>query len=341
MKRTNIESLTLNFAALPPRLISVSNTILQGLRQHNVPFQLSTLSPSNLSKLFPSRDTFHPSALLTSFFPHIRKQKQPYQLTASTLFFVRRTRTCGQETIFARVSSAFAQSLQQIRLFISWPLELTRQEIHHKRKMLEKIRDNRAEALGNVAQIRTSLEQALQPDRDVAGGGSLTDVVNFLDRVLIGDHQISTDAYLPSPSDTPGIQGSLLLTEDHGSLVHKVAGLSGRTLQAHVHVHETEISTDQLRRPPRLTLIWPKLLLIPPIAVYGVYSLYASRASVEEFAVDASETVRGFMMGWVVEPIKDVLKTVRAGSAQSIVIQQEAVEADINVRMDFSPTTLG
>ncbi|KAH8825237.1 NCA2-domain-containing protein [Flagelloscypha sp. PMI_526] len=309
----------------PPRFLSLLGTIHRGLQAHDLPLQLSSFSPSNLYRLFPSRDSFHPSDLVTSLFPHLRHQKPSYQLNAASFLFIPQPPSRHNSTIVRRLSSFIIFSLQQLSSFVAWPLELTRHEIHFKRKELERIRDARAEDLGTIAQLRTNLEHTLQGKSE----GRLSMVVDQLNRVIAGE-QDSGDAYLPSPSDTPGIQPPPTSSmEDHGSLVHKIAALSARGLPLHIQLHETDMSAQHLRRPRRLTLIWPKLLVIPPVSLYMIYALYSARTSVWEFMQDAKETASGFLRGWIVEPVKDILKTVRAGSAQSIVIQEEAVRADI------------
>ena len=49
---------------------------------------------------------------------------------------------------------------------------------------------------------------------------------------------------------------------------------------------------------------------------------------------DARETVEGFVKGWLVEPLKEVLKTVRAGGAEGeagVIVSKEGVIADLEV----------
>ena len=48
---------------------------------------------------------------------------------------------------------------------------------------------------------------------------------------------------------------------------------------------------------------------------------------------DARETVEGFVKGWLVEPLKEVLKTVRAGAEgdAGVIVSREGVIADLEV----------
>lgn len=90
-------------------------------------------------------------------------------------------------------------------------------------------------------------------------------------------------------------------------------------------------SITNLQRPSRLTLLWPKLVLVPPIALYAISRAYASRADLVELAKDARETVRGFIVSWVMEPLKGIVNTVRANPDEGVIISKEGVVADIQV----------
>ncbi|KAJ6601335.1 hypothetical protein DFH09DRAFT_560575 [Mycena vulgaris] len=50
------------------------------------------------------------------------------------------------------------------------------------------------------------------------------------------------------------------------------------------HIAEHGNTIQQIRRPSHITLLWPKLLLFPPLPLYTIRSLYASRASIVEMA---------------------------------------------------------
>jgi len=51
-----------------------------------------------------------------------------------------------------------------------------------------------------------------------------------------------------------------------------------------------------------------------------------------EVANDTRETVKGFVMGWLIDPLRDVLKTVRAGGEDGVIVRKEGVAADYGVR---------
>jgi nuclear-control-of-ATPase protein 2 len=117
------------------------------------------------------------------------------------------------------------------------------------------------------------------------------------------------------------------------SVVEALAHLSNETLPGLNRSHGQMLEANGLLRPKRWILIWPKVVLLPPLVLFACKSLYASRTSLEEVARDAAETLRGFVMGWLVEPLRDVLRTVRSGSSgeTAVLIRREGVLADLDV----------
>ena len=87
-----------------------------------------------------------------------------------------------------------------------------------------------------------------------------------------------------------------------------------------------------LRRPSRLTLLWPQLVLIPPVTLLLFRTIYGSRESIAETALNIHDTLKGFWFGYVIEPVKSILDTVRTGGDESArIVNQEAVKADLEV----------
>jgi len=74
-------------------------------------------------------------------------------------------------------------------------------------------------------------------------------------------------------------------------------------------------------------------VLFPPLVLYACRSLYASRASLEDIAREALETLKGFVRGWLLEPLRDVLMTIRSGSddGTGMLVHKEGVLADLEV----------
>jgi nuclear-control-of-ATPase protein 2 len=118
------------------------------------------------------------------------------------------------------------------------------------------------------------------------------------------------------------------------SPIQALAHLSLETIPELKNSHRQMLETNGLLRPRTLVLVWPKIVLLPPLLLYVCKSLYASRASLEEVVKDAVETVEGFFQGWLLEPLRDVFKTVRTGSADDgvgVLVRKEGVLADLDV----------
>jgi nuclear-control-of-ATPase protein 2 len=154
------------------------------------------------------------------------------------------------------------------------------------------LRDQRAEQLGNLAQLRLATTFGEEfPGRLVAC-----------------------------------ISGEPSITRDNATHVQYISYL---LLPRHTDRHSSDIQA--FRRPSRLILMWPTLVLLPPLALYTMRALYASRASIVEMALEAKETVEGFVKNSLIDPVKDILKTVRTGGEDGVIVRKEGVAADLDV----------
>ncbi|KAJ7157088.1 NCA2-domain-containing protein [Mycena filopes] len=254
---------------LPSRLVHVLRTILDAFRDQQLPLRPSLFTPSSLFRIFPAT-ALRPSALTSSFFPHLEHEQ-----TLTSVVWARRRPS---------------QLLRSIWSAIFLPLDLTREECRYKRRKLEKLRDQRAEQLGELAQLRLGM-----------GPG---------------------DSF---PSQLVAcISGAPAVAQDNAEHVQRIASIH---LPGHISSHGSVI--QQLRRPSRFILLWPKLLLLPPLALYAVKTMYASRTSIIEMALEAKETVEGFIKNSLVDPLKEVLKTVRTGGENGVIVRPEGVAADL------------
>ncbi|KAJ7044969.1 NCA2-domain-containing protein, partial [Mycena alexandri] len=253
---------------LPFRLARVLRTILEAFREQHLPLRLSLFTPSSLFRIFPAT-ALRPSALTSSFFPHLEHEQ-----TLSSLVWVRRP----------------SQFIHSIWSAIFLPLNLTREECRYKRRKLETIRDERAEQLGELAQLRLGM-----------GTGN-----SFPSKLVAC------------------ISGAPAVAQDNAEQVQHIASIH---LPSHIAEHGKTI--QQLRRPSRFILLWPKILLLPPLAFFTVKTMYASRASITEMTLEAKETVEGFIKNSLVDPLKEVLKTVRTGGENGVIVRPEGVAADL------------
>ncbi|KAH9846116.1 NCA2-domain-containing protein [Lenzites betulinus] len=303
---------------LPSRVANLTEMLLSTLRSHNIPFHLSVLKPASLRQLFPSNGTLRPNALTLALFPHLHHQ--PYNISLTTT-------KCAPDFTLAEspkkvANSAYAVFLQTFlnvarvgSTIATLPVELARSECKFKRKELERIRDERAEVLGVLVELRDQLSSALE-DRDNARAvAGIAQFTALLQGVVDGESVMSPTVPQQVSAD---------------DLVESLSTLAFCTLSSHISLHSAELKSGQLRRPSRLTLLWPRLVFLPPLALYAIRTTYASRASLEEFAREAVETAKSFWESWILEPLRGIVKTVRAGQDDGVIVTKESVRADFD-----------
>lgn len=288
--------------ALPLRLRNVVRETLLKLRALDVPLRPSAFTPSSLRRLFPSPDAFRPGALTTALFPHLRTHPHAFSLAAAHPALLSASGG-GRRAVRAHVAYWIAALAGAVTL----PLDLARQECQLKRKELQRVRDVRAEALGRVADMQRELEAAITAEAH--GDDRLRHFVLSLQAVTGGRG---------GASDGLGVLGSL-------------ESLATATLPSHKKAHASHLRKHALLRPSWLTLLWPRLVLLPPLALYAVRSAYSSRESLAVTAEAALETIDRFWHDWLLEPLKDVVKTVRAGSDEGVIVSSKGVAADVEV----------
>lgn len=115
------------------------------------------------------------------------------------------------------------------------------------------------------------------------------------------------------------------------NVLSKFMELSKAILVTRKKEHASYLDDRDLRRPSRLTLLWPRLLLLPPLTLYCVKALYTSRATLIDVAMDTLETMHNFVADWLLEPLREVFRTIRTGGEEGVIVRREAVSADLNV----------
>ena len=267
----------------------------------------------------------------------------------------------------ARLGRQTARSLLFLTLS---PLSLTRAEIAHKRRSLRQQRDRLATMIGELTlaanaggavepsseaaaaeeeggdddddeggervtkadlRRRPGLAQlfglaAQQEDREGTATLSLEDVkqatfqtLNHLETVLspasAGAGPQMTDQEATAPR-TPA------------QLARQLADLLTGTLTA----HETSFrsSAHALAPPSALARAWPYLLSAPLVGGIIARTVYNHRASLRLWVQETVSTVRGFLIDWVVEPVRQILETLRGGEEGGIALMgRESLQSDL------------
>lgn len=192
------------------------------------------------------------------------------------------------------------------------PIFLIKHESKKKRKQLETIRLELAERIGYLLSSFDKLECQLQL-------GSSDAQVKDIDthfKSLVEDMKctlIPLDLQ-PDPANQEEIDESL------SQLLTKTLPSQQVRLQDRI--------ADSLP-PDFITRNWPILISLP-IASYTITKLaYSYRQRIYNSLIDARETFYGFITGWVLRPIEDILQTLKAGDRGTLaIISDESLQSE-------------
>lgn len=229
-------------------------------------------------------------------------------------------------------------SLRTLPAPITNPLTLTRREILSSLKVLKSARDAAAEKIGFLS------THGPRWDEDVAKNASednLQAIVTETSRIyaLVC---VALDVPLPIapvPSATAATASPAKRTRSHNPTTSPIGNNSQQpkpTAQTLLPIMQDRLPSllsdlrDPLRihgRPSRLTRLWLPLLMLPPLIRYTSSQALAHRDWVREQLANAGETVRGWVVGWVWEPLMDVTKTLRTGG-EGLGVAPTTVDSD-------------
>lgn len=208
------------------------------------------------------------------------------------------------------------------------PHELARQECSAHRRELEVIRDTRARQVGELSFLGTTIITALEDLDGPSFSGSAVShdqytalvhhLASSMERILEG-HELSPSLERTEPV-TSAATASMSL--------QKVLQIA---LPSHSTRHQNLFIVHQ--RPGRWTRSWPRLVLFPPLILLGVRSVYHNRSSIYATIIDAGHTVHSFCTERVLEPIRDILNTVRTSGDEGAarIISRDGLKSDMDV----------
>lgn len=214
---------------------------------------------------------------------------------------------------------------------VTSPYVLTRREMLASRKTLLNARDDIARKVGFLALHGPSIggdgediDQSFTHD-DLSG--ETTRVYEVICQAL----QVQVSAPPSRRSRSSHSPPSLQSIASPASLVsilttHLPKAKSGidRTLTIH-------------KRPSALTRFWFPLLFLPPAAYSAVQAFARNKEWMKQQVATAKETVRGFVVQWVWEPLEGIGKTIRGGG-EGLGVAPTTVQSDQAVS---HPPTLG
>jgi nuclear-control-of-ATPase protein 2 len=240
-------------------------------------------------------------------------------------------------------------SLRDLPLPAHNPFTLTRREVLASIKILRKARNEAAEKIGFLASRAprwedeagrtTGSEDNLQVI--VAETSRLHQVVCSALDVPIGPAQPARQGS-PSPLATPSKRsknGSSGASRRETASPPPPPSLTAATLLPILRstlpasITSLTSSLQDHGRPSRLTRLWIPLLLLPPLIKYGSRTARQNQDWIRNQIQNAGETVRGWVVGWVVQPLEGVVQTLKGGG-EGLGVAPDSVKSDQAVRLD-------
>lgn len=225
----------------------------------------------------------------------------------------------SKELLFKPLHSTTSAALTSI----TSPWTLTRREILTTRSELTHTRDSAAHRIGVLAsqgpQWSAEAREGVQAMGDVAS--ETQRVYSLLCSVL--------DVPLPKPrkSRTATPPQSIPTANTLLSLLTTHLSQSQDNLSSTLSIHS---------RPGRLTRLWFPFLFLPPTLYFTVSVIGRNKEWLKEQIRNGKETIRGFFVQWVWEPLEGIGKTLRGGGeglgvAPSTVQSDQAVSSHISI----------
>ncbi|AFR97473.1 hypothetical protein CNAG_04746 [Cryptococcus neoformans var. grubii H99] len=202
----------------------------------------------------------------------------------------------SKELLFKPLHSTTSAALTSI----TSPWTLTRREILSTRSELTHARDNAAHRIGVLAsqgpQWSVEAKEGVQATGDVAS--ETQRVYSLLCSVL--------DVPLPKP------RRSRSATPPHSI---PTASTLLSLLTTHLSQSQANISSilSVHARPGRFTRLWFPFLFLPPTLYFTVSIIGRNKEWLQEQIKNGKETIKGFFVQWVWEPLEGIGKTLRGG----------------------------
>lgn len=209
------------------------------------------------------------------------------------------------------------------------PLSLTIHEAAAKRALLDEQRDVVAQQLGALTLTALGLPSAngKQPKSEAEAQEECQRLIEKLQTTL-GGASDEEDGRRRSPR----LQAQR--TQQQAS-IQTLLDVATRSGSASHHRHNaTSPAPLGLSPPSSLSLIWPRLLLYPTLLLLTLRLASNNRDALAQALVDGRETLRGFVRNWLVQPVSELLETIRGGEAagdegSSSIVTKEGRKADL------------
>ncbi|EIW71171.1 hypothetical protein TREMEDRAFT_27296 [Tremella mesenterica DSM 1558] len=194
---------------------------------------------------------------------------------------------------------------------ITSPYLLTRREMLASRKALETARNDAARKVGALASQgpRWSSKSEVSPRTFTP-----TDINSEVGRI----HGLICQALnisLTTSTTTKRPRSSTITPPSSGFVSQVTPSSLLEILTSHLPQARADIDAilTTHHRPSTLTRLWFPLLFLPPTLYSAASLIVRNKEWMRQQVLNARETVRGFVIQWVWEPLEDIGKTIRGG----------------------------
>ena len=237
-------------------------------------------------------------------------------------------------------------SLRDLPLPAHNPFTLTRREILASIKILRKARNEAAQKIGFLAGRAPRWED--EAGRTTGSEDNLQVIVAETSRL----HQVvcqALDVPVPAPAQPARQASPSPLATPSKRSKNGTTGTSRREAASPPPPQPASLTASTLLpilrstlpqtitaltsplqdhgRPSRLTRLWIPMLLVPPLIKYGSRTARQNQDWIRSQIQNAGETVRGWVVGWVVQPLEGVVQTLKGGG-EGLGVAPDSVKSD-------------
>lgn len=196
---------------------------------------------------------------------------------------------------------------------------LTRREVLASKKELLRTRDATARRIGILA-----------TDGPRWTSDSLDSDLNAETSRVYGLLCTALEVHTP-PSPAPKRTKSVSISPPNGRIAPSPASLLA-ILTTHLprSTQGVQKVLSTHHRPSGLTRFWFPLLFLPPVLYTATSMVVRNKEWMKEQVSNAKETVKGFFISWVWEPVEGIIKTIRGGG-EGLGVAPTTVKSDQEV----------
>ncbi|GMK59437.1 hypothetical protein CspeluHIS016_0800430 [Cutaneotrichosporon spelunceum] len=224
-------------------------------------------------------------------------------------------------------SSGGKQKLSARLQSLASPLVLTKREMLSNRKILG--------SAASVAASRVGLLASNGPNwsfQKVGATASSTDLIDEATRIygILADVlNIKSTEKTVSFKDEKSSRKSRRSQAQSQTATKVTPGMLADVVTKYLPEMRKDVdhTLDEYGRPSVFTRFWFVVFFLPPTLYFGAKSIVKNKDWITEQVYNGKETIKGFFVKWVWEPIEDIFNTMRGGG-EGLSLAPETVKAD-------------